>query len=421
MLDPDDLDGDLAQLYALYRAELDGLGLLGPRPAAPPRRRAARERPRRVARRAGLRVRLRGSDRRRVGAARGARRAHRGRRSRCPTSRARIAFASLAAHGRRPRGARLRQRRGAAAALERVPAPGARASRARALRRVATASAAARRGRAVPRRRGCARVARARRRRAARADPFGCPPRADRARRAVCRRLARAARDCARHARRPVRGRVARAARGDPDRARAASTPALRMGATPVVASCSRFCGARTPVSARSSVDYVEGRLRGRAIHTPARVEEEAEKLRDAPVPALAELRAAEDPVEAIRVQLRAMLRAAYGTEAPPAGEVSRLDLRAYGHVLQLLMELAAARADARRGDRGARAVRRATLVGGRGRPRRRPRPDAGTHAALRGRVRARPRGGNAAAALAHLAVPRRRPAARARCAPRTS
>jgi ATP-dependent helicase/DNAse subunit B len=34
------------------------------------------------------------------------------------------------------------------------------------------------------------------------------------------------------------------------------------------------------------------------------------------------------------------MLRAAYGTEAPPAGEGSRLDLRAYGHALQLLTEL---------------------------------------------------------------------------------
>ena len=34
------------------------------------------------------------------------------------------------------------------------------------------------------------------------------------------------------------------------------------------------------------------------------------------------------------------MIRSAYGTEAPPAGETSRLDLRAYNSVLRLLDEL---------------------------------------------------------------------------------
>ncbi len=103
------------------------------------------------------------------------------------------------------------------------------------------------------------------------------------------------------------------------------------------------FSFVRSPYSevTRSSADFLEGRLRGRAVHSPGRIETELALLRNGRQLADLELLArGGSPLEALRELSTLMLQRAYGLEGPPASQRARLDLRAFESVRALLDEL---------------------------------------------------------------------------------
>ena len=379
LLDPADLPGDLGTpLRRLPRGARPARRSPTAASSEQPRCRPARVRLRRLARRARLRLRLRGPDRRGVAPARDARRPHRG--HRLAAVRARPARVRVApAHGRRPRGPRGRAGRGAAAALRRGRAPGARARRARPLLRDApparpraTAPSASSRARArgarssSSARRSSRCCARARSRRGSASSARASSAGARRSRRPSARSGSRTwSRATTRLAATAVRPRPARA----PALRLARRRPArpLRLPALAVLglAAGSRRLRRGPPARARRR------RSRPACSRRPS-------ACAAMPVPGVGELRGADDPVAAVRELATSMLRAAFGVDSPQATDEIRRDLRTHESVGKLLTELDRFRAARRRGRaRGRRRRARAAHAPGRARRRRAASPSS--------------------------------------------
>jgi ATP-dependent helicase/DNAse subunit B len=90
----------------------------------------------------------------------------------------------------------------------------------------------------------------------------------------------------------------------------------------------------------RGKVDFLEGRLRGRAINAHDRVEAETLALHGHEFPIVRELREATTTLDGLRAAAASMLRNAHGVHRPTATDETRSDLRAFEAVVELADEL---------------------------------------------------------------------------------
>jgi ATP-dependent helicase/DNAse subunit B len=91
----------------------------------------------------------------------------------------------------------------------------------------------------------------------------------------------------------------------------------------------------------RPDVDFLEGRLRGRAVRRGDRTVEETTKLRNGrPLPILDLVASEAEPLEAARAVVLAMLRNAHGLGSPPATSLAMQDLRAADAANEVIDEL---------------------------------------------------------------------------------
>ncbi len=427
LLDADDLDEPLASFVRAYRDELDRLDAWDRGDAPSPGDRAADRRPRRR----GATARCSCTASRTSPAPSGAS----SRRSRrAPTSivslpyePGRAAYASLARTAERPRGARRRRR---SSSCRR-----ARPSTCR--RRWRTSSAqlfeptsrarAARRRDPLPRGSRDARDARARRGGGAGRDPRRDAPGGDRGRLPVARRDARSARDGVRRARRPAGVRGADRAPRDAVRAFAAVPASLRLARRRAARSCTRTCARRTRGSSGGRWTGSRASFAAAASCAAiARSEVTAELRGGRPLPLLDLARGDDSPVETVRARRGARCcatrtapsrrRSAHASRVGPPGPRRRhaRARRARGARGEQAGEIG--RRDVLAALERATVPRRARRCAGPGRGHR---PAASAHAALRHRLRARARAGNASAPCPRRAVPRRGLAPHARGAPR--